>query len=200
MITELIQKISEEYGVNPVEGVLSHEVKKHLIDGNKVILNKETFDQKVDSFEFQVNEVYVLDVMLSTGEGKPKASEQRVTLFKRALDKIYNLRGKSARAFFTELNEKYPSMFFSLNGFSDEITAKMGIKECMEHDMIIPYPVMVEKQGESVCNFKATVMIGTSATSVLTEQTLELDQFKTDKRVKDKQVLDILALSMDKDE
>lgn len=70
----------------------------------------------------------------------------------------------------------------------------------MEHDMIIPYPVMVEKQGESVCNFKATVMIGTSATSVLTEQTLELDQFKTDKRVKDKQVLDILALSMDKDE
>jgi len=59
--------------------------------------------------------------MLSTGEGKPKNSDQRTTLFKRALDKVYNLRGKSARVFFTELNEKYPSMFFSLNGFSDEI-------------------------------------------------------------------------------
>jgi len=39
-ITDLITKISEEYNLNPVEGVLSHEIKKHLIDGNKVILNK----------------------------------------------------------------------------------------------------------------------------------------------------------------
>ena len=120
-ITDLITKISEEYNLNPVEGVLSHEIKKHLIDGNKVILNKQTFDQKVDDFEFNVNEVYILDIMLSTGDGKPKSSEQRPTLFKRALDKYYNLKGKTARAFFVELNEKYPSMFFSLNGFSDEI-------------------------------------------------------------------------------
>lgn len=56
----------------------------------------------------------------------------------------------------------------------------------MEHDMIIPYPVMVEKQGELVCNFKATVMIGTSATSVLTEQNVDLETCKTDKRIKDK--------------
>jgi len=59
--------------------------------------------------------------MLSSGEGKPKNREERTTLFKRALDKMYNLKGKSARAFFAELNEKYPSMFFSLNGFNDEI-------------------------------------------------------------------------------
>lgn len=40
-VTEAIQKICEEYGVNAVEGVLSHKVKKHLIDGNDVIINKE---------------------------------------------------------------------------------------------------------------------------------------------------------------
>jgi hypothetical protein len=39
-VTAVIEKISGSYGVNPVEGVLSHELKKHLIDGNKVILNK----------------------------------------------------------------------------------------------------------------------------------------------------------------
>jgi len=33
-VTELIAKVCEEYGVNPVEGVLSHKTKKHLIDGN----------------------------------------------------------------------------------------------------------------------------------------------------------------------
>jgi curved DNA binding protein len=39
-VTEVIQKVSNAYEVNPVEGVLSHELKKHLTDGNKVILNK----------------------------------------------------------------------------------------------------------------------------------------------------------------
>jgi methionine aminopeptidase len=39
-VTEVISKVSESYGVNPLEGVLSHDLKKHLIDGNKVIINK----------------------------------------------------------------------------------------------------------------------------------------------------------------
>jgi len=39
----VIQKVANSYEVNPLEGVLSHELKKHLIDGNKVIINKETF-------------------------------------------------------------------------------------------------------------------------------------------------------------
>lgn len=90
-----------------------------MIDGNKVIINKETFELKVDDFEFNQNEVYVLDIMLSTGEGKMKESSERTTVYKRALERMYNLRGKSARAFFTEMIDKYPSMCFSLNGFED---------------------------------------------------------------------------------
>lgn len=39
-VTEVVQTIATSYDVNPLEGVLSHELKKHLIDGNKVILNK----------------------------------------------------------------------------------------------------------------------------------------------------------------
>lgn len=51
-VTEAISKICSAYNVSAVEGVLSHEVKKHLIDGNRVIINKETFELKVDDFEF----------------------------------------------------------------------------------------------------------------------------------------------------
>lgn len=39
-VTEVIQKVADAYQVAPLEGVLSHELKKHLIDGNKVIINK----------------------------------------------------------------------------------------------------------------------------------------------------------------
>lgn len=54
-----------------------------MIDGNTVILNKETFDQKVEPTEFQVNQVFAVDVIVSSGEGKPKESEFRTTVYKR---------------------------------------------------------------------------------------------------------------------
>lgn len=71
-VTDVIRKVCEAYEVNPLEGVLSHEMKKHLIDGNKVIINKETYEQKVEDQEFNVNDVIGFDVFVSTGEGKPK--------------------------------------------------------------------------------------------------------------------------------
>lgn len=44
-VTAVIAKVCAEFGVEPVEGVLSHKVKQHLIDGNDVIINKETSTQ-----------------------------------------------------------------------------------------------------------------------------------------------------------
>lgn len=39
-----------------------------------------------------VNDVFALDVFVSTGDGKPKSSEFRTTVFKRAIEKSYNLK------------------------------------------------------------------------------------------------------------
>jgi len=71
-LTPVIAKVAEAYECTPVEGVLSHEVKRHFIDGNKVIINRETAEQKVDDEEIQVNDVFVLDVIITTGDGKTK--------------------------------------------------------------------------------------------------------------------------------
>lgn len=73
----------------------------------------------------------------------------RTTVYKRAIEKNYNLKTKSARAFYSEINQKYPSLCFSIRDF-DEITAKMGVKECSEHDLLVPYHVLTEKAGEFV--------------------------------------------------
>lgn len=102
-LTDIIAKTSEDFKVSPLEGVLSHDVKKFMIDGNNCIINKETFDQKVEEHEFEVNEAYVLDVVISSGEGKTKESELRTTVYKRALDRNYSLKTKSARLFYSEL-------------------------------------------------------------------------------------------------
>lgn len=45
-----------------------------------------------------------MDVIVSSGEGKTKETELRTTVYKRAIEKNYNLKTKSARAFYAELN------------------------------------------------------------------------------------------------
>ena len=42
-----LQQIAEEHGVTLVEGVLSHQLKQFVIDGNKCVLNKPTPEAKV---------------------------------------------------------------------------------------------------------------------------------------------------------
>jgi methionine aminopeptidase len=51
-VTEAIAAVCDEYKCNPVEGVLSHKIKKHLMDGTEVIINKETSESRVEEYEF----------------------------------------------------------------------------------------------------------------------------------------------------
>ena len=71
-VTEVIQQVAEQYGCNAVEGVLSHKVKKHLIDGNDTIINRATPGCNVEEFEFAPGDIIGLDIYVSSGEGKPK--------------------------------------------------------------------------------------------------------------------------------
>ena len=61
-------------------------MKKHLIDGNDVIINRETPESKVEDYEFISGDVFGLDIFVSSGDGKPKDSEFRTTVYKRELD------------------------------------------------------------------------------------------------------------------
>jgi methionine aminopeptidase len=55
-----------------------------------------------------------------------------------------------------------------LNSFEDETSAKLGVKECVEHNLLLPYPILTEKAGDYVAQFKTTVMITKGKTTALT--------------------------------
>lgn len=59
-----LQQVAEAYGVNLVEGVLSHQLKQFVIDGNKCVLNKATPEHRVEDGEFEENEVYAIDIVV----------------------------------------------------------------------------------------------------------------------------------------
>lgn len=123
-VTPVIEEICNSYKCKPIDGVLSFELKKHVIDGNNCIANRSNYEAKIDDHEFNVNEVYALDIIVSSGEGKSKDSELRTTVFRRAIDKSYTLKTKHGRTFFYELVEKFPSLCFSIRSFEDEIVKK----------------------------------------------------------------------------
>ena len=47
---------------------------------------------------------------------------------------------KSSRAFFNEVNKRFPTLPFSLRSLPDEKAAKMGMKECVNHNLLLQYP------------------------------------------------------------
>ena len=165
--------------------MLSHKVKKHLIDGNDVIINKETPDQKVEEFEFTPGDVIGLDIYVSTGEGKPRESEFRTTVFKRELDTQYNLKLQKSRAFLTEVNKRFPTLPFALRAFEDAVGAKVGVKECIDHDLMTGYPVLTEKAGELVAHFKTTIAVLPRSTAILSGEVPLAQRFESEKKIAD---------------
>jgi len=64
----------------------------------------------------------------------------------------------------------------------DKIAAKVGVKECYEHDLITPYHVLTDKPGEFVAQFKATVAVLPRSTVVLCGGApIDVSKFTSDK-------------------
>jgi len=188
-VTEAIEKVAKEFGCESMEGVLSHQMKRFVIDGNKTIINKSTLEHKVDEFEFEENQVFAVDIVMSTGEGKSREMETRTTVYKRAVDQSYLLKMKAARYVFNEINNRFPTLPFTVRAL-DEKRARLGITECLQHELLFPYPVLYEKQGEVVAQFKFTVLVLPSGTSRLTSHPLPF--ITSDKKVQDAELLNVL--------
>jgi len=184
-VTEAWEAIAAAYGVNMVEGTLGHQMKRFVIDGNKVIIGKRDKQMQVDPVDFEPNEVYSVDICLSTGDGKPRPSEIRTTVFKRAVDKTYRLKMKASRYLFNEVNSKYPTLPFSLRAFDDEKAARMGVVECQKHDLVVPYPVLHEKDGSLVVHVKFTLLILPSGTVRVSGEPLNPLLYPSDVEVPD---------------
>ena len=198
-VTARILKVCEEFKVNALEGAYSHKHKKHLIDEGDVIMNKPIPERKAQKYEFAPGDVFGLDIYLTTGEGKAKLTELRTTVFRRAVENVYNLRSKAGRAFVSQVDKRYPSLPFSLRAFSDDITsAKLGVKHCMDHELLEPFEVHELDSGEQMVRFCATVAIQGAGTAILAggESHFDASLYEGAAKVEDQELADLLALSM----
>merc|ERR1712072_1184277 len=160
IVTDTVQKIAESFECKPVEGMLSHQLNQNVIDGEKTIIQNPTEAQRKehDKFDFELHEVYAIDVLISTGEGQRKDKDAKITIYKKT-DETYMLKMKNSREFYSTVTKKFGSMPFNLRSFDSETKAKMGVVECVTHKLVEPFQVLHEKDSEFVAQFKFTVLL-----------------------------------------
>ncbi|KAA0713361.1 Proliferation-associated protein 2G4 IRES-specific cellular trans-acting factor 45 kDa [Triplophysa tibetana] len=196
-ITEAWNKIAKSFKCNPVEGMLSHQLKQHVIDGEKTIIQNPTDQQRKDheKAEFEVHEVYAVDVLISTGEGKARDGGQRTTIYKRDPNKQYGLKMKTSRMFFSEVERRFDAMPFTLRAFEDEGKARLGVVECAKHELLQPFNVLHEKEGEFVAQFKFTVLLMANGPLRITDGPFEAELYKSEHDIQDPELKSLVQSS-----
>jgi curved DNA binding protein len=209
-ITNTIKTVTDAYHVNPIEGVLSHKMRRDVVDGFETIINKKTPDQKVDIRDFQHGDVFGLDIIVSSGEGKPKETSVRTTIYKRALETTYKLKSDASRKLLSVVEHNFFNFPFSLNSFDNEENltttksienlkqvAKIGLTECVNHELFYPHPVLAEKKGEVVAQFKYTIAVRNEGPLVLCGSLMDTSRYTSEYKVEDQGVVALLAKDVD---
>ncbi|XP_006629280.1 proliferation-associated protein 2G4 [Lepisosteus oculatus] len=196
-VTEAWNKIAQSFKCTAIEGMLSHQLKQHVIDGEKTIIQNPSDQQRKDheKAEFEVHEVYAVDVLISTGEGKARDAGQRTTIYKRDPTKQYGLKMKTSRVFFSEVERRFDGMPFTLRAFEDEGKARLGVVECAKHELLQPFNVLYEKEGENVAQFKFTVLLMPNGPMRITSGPFDQELYKSEHEVQDPELKALLQSS-----
>merc|ERR1712151_811745 len=65
-------------------------------------------------------------------------------------------------------NRRFPALPFTLRAIEDEQVARVGVSEARRHELLEEYPVLHEKLGEVVAQFKFTVLLLPGGTKRIT--------------------------------
>ncbi len=146
----------------PAPAAPSPPVCSFKIDGDKVILLRgDDPEVRVEEATFEAAEVYGVDVIVSSGDGKPRDTEARTTVYKLALESSYKPRMKASQQVLREAGARASIMPFTLRALEEtgEAAARMGIVELARHGNVHPYPVLAERDGVEVAHVKFTVLL-----------------------------------------
>ena len=131
----------------------------------------------------KIGDVWCVDIVLSTGDGKAKEIDSRATVYVKQDGAIYNPKGKITKEVLSIIEKKHTNFPFTMRALGTEAHAKFAIRELKEHDMLIEYPVLHEKPGAIVAHVKLTALIRANATDRITSLPLDTTRIKSDKKV-----------------
>jgi len=195
-VTDTVQKIADSYNCKPIEGMLSHQLEQNIIDGRKTIIQNPTDAQRKEheKYEFETHEVYAVDVLVSTGEGHGREKDAKVSIYKKT-GNTYLLKMKNSRDLYSKVTTKFGTMPFNLRSLDDLARAKMGVVECVNHEILEPFQVLFEREGEHVAQFKFTVLLMPNGPLKITGADFDVEQCSTENKIENEEILSLLKTS-----
>lgn len=175
--------------------MLSHQLDRNQVEaGKEIILNpNENQKRSFKTQTFAENEVYGLDILVSTGDGKVHQSDLPTTIYRKG-DVSYQLKLQSSRNIFTEINKKAGAFPYSLRNNADIKRARLGLKECVSHNLVIPYDVVEDKPTEIVAQFFTTFAITPEGTvKIAGPSKPDFSVIKSDKSITNEEIAKLIA-------
>ncbi|KAJ2708801.1 hypothetical protein H4R19_004569, partial [Coemansia spiralis] len=192
-----VQKVAEAFGCKPIENTLCHEQKKNDLDGEKHIILNPAGEQRsnLPACEIAPYEVYLVDVYVTTGDGRTKKSALRTNLFKKT-STSYQLKTKSARAALNEITKGFGNFPFTIRACEDERKTRMGLIECTKMGVAQAFDIHEEKPGEAVGQVTFTVLVTPNGVERITHGApFNPKLVQTDKKIEDADLLQLLQTS-----
>ncbi|KAK5137195.1 hypothetical protein LTR08_000700 [Meristemomyces frigidus] len=190
-ITNLLEKVVKSYDCNLVENTTCWLFGRNEIEDKKKIILAPGEGIKGEGLA-ELGEVWGVEMGVSTGSGKVKSLPNRPTLHRRTTT-TYGLKRPSSRATLSEIKKRFGTFPFSLRQLEDERAGKVGIVECVRGGVVRQYEVIGSTDGEPVSRLFTTVAITKNGLQRLAvPSTPNLEQYKSDKKITDEEVLKIL--------
>ncbi|EIN09776.1 proliferation-associated protein 1 [Punctularia strigosozonata HHB-11173 SS5] len=197
-VTDAVAKVASAWDCKPVEGMLSCQQTQNVIDGKKRIILNPTAQQKqeFETVTFAEGEVYGMDILISTGEdGKARIEESRTTVYQRDSTVTYQLKMKTSRAVFSDVQKKAGAFPFNIRALEDEKRARLGLQEAVQHSLVKPYEVIYTPAGTFVAAFHFTIALLAGGPSLLTHPPVwyKPELVKTEKELQDEELKELLT-------
>ncbi|KAH8092637.1 proliferation-associated protein 1 [Cristinia sonorae] len=203
-VTEAVSKVAAAWGCKPVEGMLSCQQTQNVIDGKKRIILNPSESQKKDfeTITFAENEVYGVDILISSGEdGKARLEESRTTVYQKDSTVNYQLKMKTSRAVFSEVQKKAGAFPFNLRSLEDEKRARLGLQEAVQHGLVKPYEVIYAPAGTFVAGFHFTIALLPAGPALITQSPVwyKPELVKSDKQLEDPELKELITKKLRED-
>jgi len=197
-VTDAVNKVAVTWGCKPVEGMLSCQQEQNVIDGKKrVVLNpSETQKREFETAVFAEGEVWGIDILVSSGEdGKARLEESRTTIYQKDSTITYQLKMKTSRAVFSEVQKKAGAFPFNIRVLEDEKKARLGLQEAVQHSLVKPYEVIYTPTNTFVAGFHFTIALLPAGPLLLTHPPswYKPELVKTEKELEDDELKELLT-------
>ncbi|KAK1035648.1 hypothetical protein LTR33_016445 [Friedmanniomyces endolithicus] len=190
-MTQLLEKVVKSYDCNRVENTTCWLFGRNEIEDKKKIILAPGEGVKGEGLA-EMGEVWGVEMGVSTGTGKVKSLPNRPTLHRRTTT-TYGLKRPSSRATLSEIQKRFGTFPFSLRQLEDERSGKVGIVECVRGGVVRQYEVIGSTDSEPVSRLFSTVSVTKHGIQSLAgPPPMNIEQYKSEKRITDEEVLKIL--------